>query len=137
MAPDDRIAELAAENAQPREQISALLERVRDLEARLAKDSHSSSKPPASDGLKRQLPRTRSRRREADKQPGGRLGRPGETLHLVAEPDAVVEQRPVVCSTCLTPMEGGEDSAAGEVVARATTSGICRPSGGRSRNTRR
>ena len=55
MTSAERIAELEAENAQQREQIAALLERVRDLEARLAKDSHNSSKPPSSDGLKRQL----------------------------------------------------------------------------------
>lgn len=61
MTPADEIAALKAENAQQREQIAALLARVRDLEARLAKDSHNSSKPPSSDGLKRQLPRTRRR----------------------------------------------------------------------------
>jgi hypothetical protein len=53
----ERFAELEAENARQREQIALLLERVRDLETRLAKDSHNSGKPPASDGLKRQLPR--------------------------------------------------------------------------------
>src|SRR5579864_9469258 len=94
MTPAEEIAILKAENAQQREQITTLLERVRDLEARLAKDSHNSGKPPSSDGLKRQLPRTRSLRRKTGKQPGGQLGHPGETLHLVAEPDAVVEHRP-------------------------------------------
>ena len=44
MTSAERIAELEAENAQQREQIAALLERVRDLEARLAKDSHNSGK---------------------------------------------------------------------------------------------
>lgn len=47
MRPEERIAELEAENVQQREQITALLERVRDLEARLAKDSHNSGKPPS------------------------------------------------------------------------------------------
>lgn len=41
MTPEDRIAELEAENQHQREQIAALLLRVQELEARLAKDSHN------------------------------------------------------------------------------------------------
>ena len=121
MTPAEEIAALKAENAQQREQIAMLLERVRDLEARLAKDSHNSGKPPSSDGLKRQLPRTRSLRRKTGKKPGGQVGHPGETLHLVAEPDAVVEHRPAVCAACQAALAGGDEEAAlagVEVVAR-------------------
>jgi transposase len=114
MMPEDRIAELEAENAQQREQIATLLERVRDLEARLAKDGHNSSKPPSSDGLKRQLPRTRSLRRKTGKKPGGQLGHAGETLHLVAAPEAVLAYRPAVCATCQAPL----DPDAADIVAR-------------------
>src|SRR5579859_1562261 len=115
---DERIAELEAENARQREQITALLARVHDLEARLSKNSHNSSKPPSSDGLKRQLPRTRSLRRKSGKKPGGQLGHPGETLHLVAAPDTIVEHRPTICSACQTPLEGEAQSEAPLVVAR-------------------
>jgi uncharacterized protein DUF6444 len=94
MTPAEELAALKAENAQQREQIAALLERVRELEAQLAKDSHNSGKPPSSDGLKRQLPRTRSLRRKSGKKPGGQIGHPGETLHLVAQPDAIVDHQP-------------------------------------------
>src|SRR6476620_9726706 len=97
MTPDDRIAQLEAENQRQREQIAALLARVQELEARLAKDSHNSSKPPSSDGLRR---KTRSLRRKSGKKPGGQLGHRGETLHLVATPDAVVEHRAAVCTAC-------------------------------------
>jgi Family of unknown function (DUF6444) len=55
MTPDERIAELEAENAVLRAQVSALpglreqvqvlAAQVRDLQARLAKDSHNSGKP--------------------------------------------------------------------------------------------
>jgi transposase len=106
MTTEDELAALAAENAGLRQRLDEVLarnalltERVRDLEVRLAKDSHNSSKPPSSDGFKRQLPRTRRLRRKTGKQPGGQLGHSGEPLHLVAEPDAVLEYRPAVCAT--------------------------------------
>jgi transposase len=88
MTPEERIAELEAENAALREQMAALLARVHELEARLAKDSHNSGKPPSSDGVAR---KTKSLRRRSGKKPGGQLGHRGDTLHLVATPDAVVE----------------------------------------------
>lgn len=121
MTTADETTALKAENAALRQRLDQLLEqnavlvtRVRDLEARLAKDSHNSHKPPSSDGLKRQLPRTRSLRRKSGKKPGGQLGHPGETLHLVAEPDVVVEHLPSVCAACHTPFE----LVAAEVVMR-------------------
>jgi ribosomal protein L34E len=85
-----------------REQIALLLERVHKLEARLARDSHNSNKPPSSDGLKL---RTRSLRKRSGKTPGGQLGHRGETLHLVRTPDDVLEHRPRVCATCQAPLE--------------------------------
>ncbi len=74
-----------------REQVRALLARVQELEARAAKDSHNSGKPPSTDGLQR---RTKSLRKPSGEKAGGQLGHRGETLHLVATPDAVVEHRP-------------------------------------------
>jgi transposase len=107
MTPEEEIDALRAENAVLRAQVSelpllraqvtALLARVQELEARAAKDSHNSGKPPSSDGLRR---RTKSLRKPSGKKPGGQLGHRGETLHLVATPDAVVEHRPAVCSAC-------------------------------------
>lgn len=104
MTPEDEIAALKAENAALHAHVRELLERVQELEARLAKDSHNSGKPPSSDGLKRQLPKTRSLRRRSGKQPGGQLGHHGETLRLVATPDAVVEHLPRVCAGCHAPL---------------------------------
>jgi hypothetical protein len=97
MTPAERIAQLEAEHTRQREHIALLVERVQELEAQLAKDSHNSSKPPASDGLKRH---TRSLRKRSGKKPGGQLGHVGETLRLVAVPDAVVKRRPTVCASC-------------------------------------
>ncbi len=68
-------AALKAENArlreryeQAREHVAALATRVQELEARLAKDSHNSGKPPSSDGLAR---KTKSLRRRSGKKAGG------------------------------------------------------------------
>jgi transposase len=105
MSSEERIAELEAENARQREQIAVLVARVQELEARLAKDSHNSSKPPSSDGLGRTVRRTKSLRQPSGKKAGGQLGHRGETLHLVATPDAVVEHRPAVCAHCQTPLD--------------------------------
>ena len=100
MTAEAEIIHLRAENAALREQLATALAELQELKARLAKDSHNSGKPPSSDGLKRQLPRTRSLRRASGKPSGGQLGHPGETLHLVAEPDVVAEHRPAICAAC-------------------------------------
>jgi transposase len=105
MTPAARIAELEAETAQQREQIALLLARVQELEARLAKDSHTSGKPPSSDGVRRT---PKSLRTPSGKKVGGQLGHRGETLHLVATPDAVVAHRPAMCAPCHAPL--GDDA---------------------------
>jgi transposase len=110
MTSDERIADLEALVSQQRQQLevvlarnAALEARVQELEARLAKDSHNSSKPPSSDGLGR---KTRSLRRKSGKPSGGQLGHRGETLRLQSQPDEVVEHRPAVCAACQTPLDG-------------------------------
>jgi transposase len=105
MTAEERIAELEALVAQQREQIEQLGVYIRELEARLAKDSHNSSKPPSSDGLKR---KTKSLRAKSGKKAGGQLGHRGETLHLVALPDEVVEHRLTHCPHCQTPLADAE-----------------------------
>jgi transposase len=109
MMPAEEIAALKAENArvqalyeQAQEQVTLLLARVHELEARLAKDSHNSGKPPASDGLKR---KPKSLRQRSGKKPGGQLGHRGQTLHVVAVPDSVVEHRPTQCAHCGTALD--------------------------------
>jgi transposase len=102
MTPEERIAQLEAENARQREQIALLVARVQELEARAAKDSHNSGKPPSSDGLAR---KTKSLRKRSGKKPGGQIGHHGQTLGLVAVPAEIVEHRPTVCRACQTPLE--------------------------------
>jgi len=62
------------------EQNAHLLARVEELEARLAKDSHNSSKPPSSEGYKK--PKPCNLRKKTDKHTGGQPGHPGHTLEL-------------------------------------------------------
>lgn len=102
---------IEAENHQLRQQLDTALtqnallrEQVHELEARLAKDSHNSSKPPSSDGLGRVARTPKSLRQRSGKKPGGQIGHQGETLRLVALPDEVVEQRPAVCAGCQAPL---------------------------------
>ena len=66
------------------------------------------SRPPAN-GLARRTSRTKSLRKKSGKKAGGQLGHRGETLHLVAAPEAfvVVALRPSACTArarSLTPM---------------------------------
>lgn len=101
-APEARIAELEAENATLRERVELLAAQVQELQARLAKDSRNSGKPPSSDGLGR---KTKSLRKKSGKKPGGQLGHRGQTLRLVAMPDEVVEHRPPACAYCRAPLD--------------------------------
>ncbi len=108
MTADERIASLEAlvalqqeQLAEQREQIAQLSAYVHELEGRLAKDRHNSSKPPSSDGLRR---KTKSLRQASGRKPGGQLGHRGETLRLQATPDVVVEHRPPTCGHCHAPL---------------------------------
>jgi transposase len=108
---EERIADLEAAVAQRDELIARLSQRVAELEARLGRDSHNSSKPPASDGLGR---RPRPQRVKGQKPSGGQIGHPGHALERVAKPDERVSLHPAACQHC------GRDlsSTAGSVVER-------------------
>src|SRR5260221_3323675 len=114
MTPEEEIVALRAENAVLRaqlselpvlrEQVAVLLAQLQELEAQRAKDSHNSSKPPSSDGVRR---KTKRLRKPSGKKAGGQLGHRGDALHLVAVPDAAVEQHPAVCTQCQRPLLDG------------------------------
>lgn len=76
-------------------QIRVLEKRVHELERQLHQNSHNSSKPPSSDGL---------RKRNNSRQPGGKKGAPkghdGHTLCQVAEPDETIIHPLVTCGYC-------------------------------------
>lgn len=79
------------------EQTLLLAARVKELEDRLGKDSHNSSKPPASDGFAK---KPTSLRPQTGRKPGGQKGHPGKTLALTDTPDAVVVHAPNQCACC-------------------------------------
>lgn len=68
--------------------VQKLNSRVEELEGRLRKDSHNSSKPPSSDGLSK---KSQSLRQRSGRKPGGQFGHGGSTLKLVRHPDVIVE----------------------------------------------
>jgi transposase len=105
MTPEEhaQFRRLEAENARLREQLAAALAELQTLKGQLAKDSHNSSKPPSSDGLRR---KTRSLRQKSGKKPGGQPGHRGSTLPLVQTPDQVVIHRLAACPHCQTPLAG-------------------------------
>lgn len=120
MRAEERIAELDALVERQREQIAVLLAQVCDLEARLAKDSHTSGKPPASDGLAR---KTRSLRKHSGKKPGGQLGHRGERLRLEVVPDEVIAHRPPVCAA--SRQQASRRRQAQEAGARGLCANLC------------
>lgn len=101
---EGELAREQAENASLRQMLEEVLRRLGEVEGKLAKDSHKSSKPPSSDGL---LRKRVSLRKKSEKKPGGQAGHPGRTLLPVATPDDVVRHRPLVCQHCQQPLEEG------------------------------
>lgn len=100
---EEALAQMSAQNTDLQAQNQALLGRVRELEARLSKDSHNSGKPPSSDGLAR---KPKSLRPKGDKPTGGQPGHRGTTLCLSENPDNVVEHTPALCAGCGQSLDG-------------------------------
>jgi transposase len=83
-----------------------LVSRIEELEARLNKDSHNSSKPPTSDGLKK--PHTHGLRHKSGKKSGGQAGHVGHRLEPVADPKHIVVHAVTRCHRCQAPLVGVE-----------------------------
>lgn len=79
------------------EQHAAFAARVKELEDRLGKDSHNSSKPPSSDGFPK---KPVSLRPSTGRKPGAQKGHPGKNLPWKETPDVVVEHLPTHCADC-------------------------------------
>lgn len=70
--------------------VSRLTERVKELEAQVAKNSGNSSKPPSSDGLSKK-PAPAPTDKPTGRKRGGQPGHPGNSLKKVSRPDEVVK----------------------------------------------
>lgn len=81
------------------EKIDTLTARIEELEKKLNKDSHNSSKPPSTDGFNK-IKKTRSQRKRTGKKSGGQNGHPGNTLEMIATPDHIVKLKVKKCKCC-------------------------------------
>jgi transposase len=87
-----------------------LEKRIKLLEDQLSQNSGNSSKPPSSDGLRKQ---TKSLRKKNSRPVGGSKGHRGTTLRQVAKPDEIVVHAVATCKRChrslkKRPIEGHE-----------------------------
>jgi len=78
--------------------ITSLLMRVKELEDRLNKDSHNSSKPPSSDGLNRRD--RRAHNRKSGKKRGGQKGHEGAQMKMKEHPDHIKKHEVCSCGRC-------------------------------------
>ncbi len=97
MDKDQEIQELKAGLQEALSTITQLNQRVQELEARLAKDSHNSHLPPSSDRFARQ---PKSLRKKSEKPSGGQPGHRGHHLMRVQTPDEVIVQSATTCGAC-------------------------------------
>src|SRR2546425_714790 len=81
------------------QQLAKQGEVLQALQARLAKSSRNSSKPPSSDGYGK-VKRTESLRKSGDKPNGGQPGHDGQTLLAVEHPERTLTHAVPSCAHC-------------------------------------
>ena len=101
MTESEHIAILEAENAELRQLVKSLEEKVALLlelqqKQRIKKDSGNSSLPPSSDIGKK----TRSLREKSERSVGGQKGHHGNTLEMTASPDKIIDLKSNYCGRC-------------------------------------
>ena len=102
------IAELRAQNAELREQLTALSARLAQLEERARLNSTNSNQPPSSDGPGVQRPQKPPSGRKQGAQPG----HPGKSRQMLPPErvDEVVERHPQRCEACKEPLGGDAEA---------------------------
>ncbi len=91
--------EVAAQVTELAQQLAKQGEILQEFQARLAKSSRNSSKPPSSDGYGK-VKRTESLRKSGDKPNGGQPGHEGQTLMASEHPDRVETHEVPSCAHC-------------------------------------
>ncbi|WP_170136178.1 DUF6444 domain-containing protein [Nannocystis exedens] len=107
-AKDRRIAELEARVAELEAQLAEVVELVRDLKARLGRNSMNSSLPPSRDGADARASRTR--KPKSKRRRGGQKGHQRSMRELAppGEVDEIYHIRPTVCEGCKQPLRGDD-----------------------------
>ena len=85
--------------------IEKLENHIEKLEGQLTKNSHNSSKPPSSDGLKKKI-RTKSQRKKSGKKSGGQEGHKGKNLEMTGFPDEKIKLSIKKCHCCGESLQG-------------------------------
>ena len=90
--------------------ITALQQRVQELERQVGLNSANSGKPPSSDGQRKPAAsrRTQSTRGGSGKRSGGQPGHKGTTLRQTADPDHIETHRPPRCADCGQPLTAAD-----------------------------
>ena len=96
---DNQILELTDKVIIMTAKIEELTQTIKELEEKLNKNSKNSSKPPSSDGLKKQNLNT-SLRKKSNKKQGAQLGHDGTRMIITGEPDHVTDLIPAPCQKC-------------------------------------
>ncbi|MHB1322420.1 MAG: IS66 family transposase [Acidithiobacillus ferrivorans] len=99
---DARIHALEKQVSVLTERLDASEQRVKYLEAQLAKNSRNSSKPPSTDGF--QKPEPKSLRKKSERPSGGQPGHTGQTLTMTGSPDHIVRHSVDLCADCGLPL---------------------------------
>ena len=98
------IAFLKAELQKTNDVLKLTTEKLLELERRLGLNSNNSSKPPSSDGLKKET-RTSSLRSASGKKSGGQENHKGHTLKQVEKPDEIITHPLNTCPNCKAPLD--------------------------------
>ena len=126
VAEKDALIRALFEQAKQVDRLTAMVQmlnsRVEELEGRLRKDSHNSSKPPSSDGLSK---KNQSLREPSGRKPGGQSGHGGSTLKRAAHPDVAVEHPLAAhCNRCGKALDA---QAPGLIAVRRQVFDLLRP----------
>lgn len=93
----DQNAKLIMQVESMQKTIDRMAETIARLEEQVNKNSSNSSKPPSSDGLKKQ---PKSLREKSGKKQGGQEGHKGTTLSITSRPNHVIPHMPAECTGC-------------------------------------